>query len=76
CQIVHYTVRTRESEEVMAVIHDALTHCHIQEQPLTFGKSEGGLNLRFAFCNPPQKHEAFIEKLRRLPEITAVDIEH
>jgi hypothetical protein len=47
----------------------------MQERPLTFSKSEDGLNLRFAFCNAPQRHEEFVEKLRQLPEISAVDIE-
>lgn len=75
CQIVHYTVRARQSDEIMAVIHDAMAHCHVQEQPLTFGKSEEGLNLRFAFCNPPQKHEEFVERLRKLPDTLAVEIE-
>lgn len=75
CRVVHYTVRAKESELVLSVIHEALAHCHMQERPLTFSKTEDGLNLRFAFCNPPQRHEEFVEKLRQLPEITAVDIE-
>lgn len=75
CRIVHYTVRARQGEEVMAVIHDAIAHCHVQEQALTFDTSEEGLNLRFAFCNPPQKHEEFVEKLRKLPDTLAVEAE-
>jgi putative Mg2+ transporter-C (MgtC) family protein len=75
CQIVHYTIRTRESEEVMTTIHEALAHCHLLEQPLTFGKSADGLNLRFAFCNPPQKHEEFVDRLRKLPDTLSVEAE-
>ena len=75
CRVVHYKVRTRESEQSLRMIQDALDHCHIQEQPLTFNRTDEGLELRFAFCNPPQTHERFVERLRKLPEITAVDIE-
>lgn len=76
CRVVYYTVHTRQSDQVMEFINRETTGCHVQEQPLTFTKSTKGLRLRFAFCNPPQKHTEFVEKLRRFPDITAVDIEN
>lgn len=75
CHIVHYSVQSRESEQVLRIINDALQHCHFQEKPLTFTKSAEGINYRFAFCNSPNRHQAFIEKLRDTPETTAIEIE-
>jgi putative Mg2+ transporter-C (MgtC) family protein len=76
CYPVWYTVRSQESERVLAVVRNAIAHGHLQEQPLTFSKTEEGqIVLRFAFCNPPQRHDEFVEVLRQLPEIMAVDIE-
>jgi len=75
CRVVHYRVSTRESEQSLQVIQDALNHCHIQEQPLTFNRTDTGLDLRFAFCNPPSRHEAFVIQLKQLPDVIAVEIE-
>jgi putative Mg2+ transporter-C (MgtC) family protein len=75
CRVVHYRVRTAESEQPLRLIQDALDHCHIQEQPMTFNRTGDSLDLRFAFCNPPQRHEAFVLQLQQLPEVIAVEIE-
>jgi len=75
CHIVHYSVKSRESEQVLGVINEALQQCHFQEAPLTFARDVDGLNYRFAFCNSPGRHKEFIEKLRELPETVAVEIE-
>lgn len=75
CHIVHYSVKSRESEQVLGVINDALQQCHFQEAPLTFAKETDGLYYRFAFCNSPVRHKEFIEKLRELPETIAVEID-
>jgi len=51
CHIVHYSFKSRESEQVLDVINDALKQCHFQEAPLTFAKEADGLNYSFSFCN-------------------------
>lgn len=76
CQIVQYTVQTRENPEVMEVIHQAMAQSHLVERPLTFNKSEDAVALHFAFCNPPQKHEEFVNRLRQLPATLSVEAEN
>mgnify|MGYP005842673005 CR=1 FL=1 len=75
CRIVQYAVYARDSKPVMETIHNAMARSHLVERQLTFDKSDDTVALRFAFCNPPQKHDEFVEQLRHLPDVKAVESE-
>ena len=75
CRVFHYLVTSKENKEVVETIHEAMSRCHFQEDPLSFEKDTNLLTLKFAFCNPPSRHQEFVEKLRNMPDVLTVKIE-
>lgn len=75
CHVSLYQVTARESDELMRVVHEAINRCHIPEGPLSFDRQDGKIVMRFGFCNPPARHQEFIEKLHHMPEVTDLKVE-
>ncbi|MBI1909844.1 MAG: MgtC/SapB family protein [Deltaproteobacteria bacterium] len=75
CRVFRYEVVTKENEKVLETIHEALNRCHFQEDPLTFEKGADAVTVRFAFCNPPLRHQEFVEKLRKMTDVLGVKTE-
>lgn len=74
CRTLKYQLITTESEKVIQFVQDALAECHYQEGPLSFDRKNGQLTLKFTFCSSPDKHNKFVEKLRKLPEVTEIQV--
>lgn len=72
CQIVQYSVNTSSNDQVLEIVKEALKDCHFEEESLTFHRRGEGLNYKFAFCNPPEFHEQFINKLQSTPGVISV----
>lgn len=75
CHVQGYEIVSRESEKVSNLIQEALSHCHFQEKPLSFEKTQDGVKMQFAFCNPPRSHQKFVEKLRKFSEVREIKIQ-
>lgn len=74
CRVVSYQVSALESDMVVRAVHDELGSSHFQDGPLSFDRKDGRLLMRFAFCNPPSRHDRFVELLRKLPEVIEVGV--
>ncbi len=75
CHVQEYEVDSEENQAIVNVINETLGHCHYQDKPLTFEKTRGGIRMRFAFCNPPKRHQQFVDKLRLFPEVHGIKIQ-
>jgi putative Mg2+ transporter-C (MgtC) family protein len=75
CRVFQYQVTAQENEGLVRVVHAALGHSHFQEGPLSFGRQDGKILMRFAFCNSPSEHHQFAEALRKMPDVVDLRIE-
>jgi|CXWL01.1.fsa_nt_gi putative Mg2+ transporter-C (MgtC) family protein len=75
CNVLQYQVTARESDELLRVVHEALSRCHLPEGPLSFDRQDGKIVIRFGFCNPPARHQEFVEKLHHMPEVMDLKVE-
>lgn len=74
CRVARYHVTARDSPELMRSVQEALGHAHFQEGPLSFSRKDGVLSMRFAFCNPPPRHEEFMAALRGFPGVIDLEV--
>lgn len=74
CRVVSYQVTAHESDAVVRAVNDELGRSHFQDGPLSFDRKDGRLLMRFAFCNPPTRHDRFVEVLRKLPDVIEVGV--
>ncbi len=75
CRIFQYDVTAREDEELIRAVHQELGRCHFPEGPLSLDRQNGTIRMRFGFCNPPSRHQEFVEALRRMPALIDLKME-
>lgn len=75
CRVVNYEVVASDGSPVAGVVEEELHHCHLQEGPVTFDRHNGQVVMRFAFCNPPDRHHDFVRRLRDRGDVSAVRAE-
>ncbi|MBI5504052.1 MAG: MgtC/SapB family protein [Deltaproteobacteria bacterium] len=75
CGVFRYQVTARETAQLAQTVRDALSHCHFQEGPLTFDRQDGKVVMRFAFCNPPTRHQEFVTSLQKIPDVLDIKME-
>ena len=75
CRQVEYLVVAREGGAALAAVREALALCHRQEGPLELERRGGQVEVRVAFCSTPSRHDALIQQLRELPDVTRVEAE-
>jgi putative Mg2+ transporter-C (MgtC) family protein len=73
CRQVEYLVVAREGGAALAAIREALALCHRQDVPLELERRAGQVEVRVAFCSTPSRHEALVQQLRELPDVTRVE---
>jgi putative Mg2+ transporter-C (MgtC) family protein len=73
CRQVEYLVVAREGGAALGAIRDALALCHRQEGPLELERRDGRIEVRVAFCTTPSHHDALLQELRGLPDVSRVE---
>ena len=73
CRQVEYLVVAREGGAALGTIRDALALCHRQDGPLELERRDGQVEVRVAFCSTPARHDALVQQLRELPDVTRVE---
>ncbi len=75
CRTLHYEIVAEETEKLTQAVHEELSNSHFQDGQVVLIRQNGKISVRFAFCNPPSRHQRFAEKLRQMPELVELTME-
>ncbi len=75
CRIFHYEIVAEETDELTRAVHEELSNSHFQDGQVVMIRQSGTVSIRFAFCNPPSRHQQFAERLRQMPELVELRME-
>jgi hypothetical protein len=75
CRISLYEVTALEDEGIVRAVHQEVGNSHFPEGPLSLDRQNGTIRMRFGFCNPPSRHQEFVETLRRMPALIDMKME-